>query len=263
MTVHAVTAFNTATRSENAMHQDDVAARYGFRGGLVPGVDVYAYLTHPAAERWGLPWVERGRMSGRFSTPVYDGEVVHVHAADDGGGGLVIDVRNAAGDVCATGEASLPDEAGPAPDPADWPLVAQRPPEGRPPAGPASLEPGTSLGLHPHRFDVAKAQGYLDDVRETSTLYGEAQVAHPGWLLRDANHVLSRNVRMGPWIHVGSDAQHLGVVRDGDDVSARARVVREWERKGHRFVELDVLLLAGDRPVARVRHTAIHTPRAT
>ncbi len=141
--------------------------------------------------------------------------------------------------------------------------MAQRQPEERPPAGPASLEPGTSLGLRPHRFDVAKAQGYLDDVRETSALYVEAGVAHPGWLLRDANHVLSGNVRMGPWIHVGSDTQHLGIVRDGDEVSARAQVVREWERKGHRFVELDVLLLTRDRPLARVRHTAIHTPRAT
>ena len=263
MTVHEVTAFNTATRSENAMHHDDVAARYGFRGGLVPGVDVYAYLTRPAVERWGLPWVERGRMAGRFSTPVYDGEVVQVHATDDGGGGLVIEVRNAAGDVCATGAASLPDEVGPVPDPAEWPLVAQRQPEERPPAGPASLEPGTSLGLRPHRFDVAQAAAYLDDVRETSTLYAEAGVAHPGWLLRDANHVLSRNVRMGPWIHVGSDSQHLGLVRDGEEVSARARVLREWERKGHRFVELDVLLLAADRPIAQVLHTAIHTPRTT
>jgi acyl dehydratase len=262
MTVHEVTAFNTATRSENAMHHDDVAARYGFRGGLVPGVDVYAYLTHPAVERWGLPWLERGRMAGRFSTPVYDGEVVQVRATEDGAGGLVLEARSAAGDVCATGEASLPDDAGPVPDPADWPLVAQRQAEERPPAGPGSLVPGASLGLRPHRFDAAKAQGYLDDVRETSALYVDARVAHPGWLLRDANHVLARNVRMGPWIHVGSDVQHLGLVRDGDEVSARARVVREWERKGHRFVELDVLLLAGDRPIARVRHTAIHTPRA-
>jgi len=67
---------------------------------------------------------------------------------------------------------------------------------------------------------------------------------------------------MGPWIHVESDAQHLGLVRDGDLVSCRATVTREWERKGHRFVELDVLHLADDRPVARVTHTAIHTPRS-
>ena len=43
---YTVEAFNTATDSTNKIHDDDVARTYGFRGGLVPGVDVYAYLTH-------------------------------------------------------------------------------------------------------------------------------------------------------------------------------------------------------------------------
>ena len=262
MSVHELQAHNTATRSENAMHHDDVAKRYGFRGGLVPGVDVYAYLTHPAAARWGLPWLQRGRMRGRFLKPVYDGDTVRVHATDDGEGGLALEVRNSDGDLCATGSASLPSDVPPKPDPSAWPVVPEPDPEARPPAGPESLAPGTPLGLAPHRFVVEPAAAYLDDVREPLPLYAEEGVAHPGWLLRDANHVLARGVRMGPWIHVESDAQHLGVVRDGDVVSCRALVTKEWEHKGHRFVELDVLHLAEDRPVARVTHTAIHTPRA-
>lgn len=260
MVEHELQAYNTATRSENAMHHDDVAQRFGFRGGLVPGVDVYAYLTHPAAQRWGLDWLERGRMQGRFLRPVYDGETVRVLAADDGAGGLTLEVRNTSGDVCATGAASLPDEAA-GPDPASWPVVAQPDPADRPPPGPDSLAEGTALGLEPHAFDAASALGYLDDVRETLPLYAEAGVAHPAWLVRDANYVLSRSVRLGPWIHVGSDAQHLGLVHDGDVVSCRALVVKGWEHKGHHFVELDVLHLAGDRPAMRVTHTAIHTPR--
>ncbi len=261
-TVHEVLAHNTATRSENAMHHDDVARRYGFRGGLVPGVDVYAYLTHPPAQRWGSAWLERGRMQGRFLKPVYDGEVVQVLAADGPGESLTLEVRDGAGDLCATGAASLPEQAAPPPDPGAWPLVGQPDPGDRPPAGPETLAAGTPLGLAPHRFSSAAADGYLREVRETLPLYADAGVAHPGWLLRDANAVLWKSVRMGPWIHVGSDAQHLGLVRDGDLVSCRATVTREWERKGHRFVELDVLHLAEDRPVARVTHTAIHTPRA-
>ena len=57
--------------------------------------------------------------------------------------------------------------------------------------------------------------------------------------------------------------QHHGVVHDGDLVSARAIVTDERERKGHRFVTLDVLHLAGDRPIARTEHTAIYRPRGT
>jgi hypothetical protein len=33
------------------------------------------------------------------------------------------------------------------------------------------------------------------------------------------------------------------------------------ERGGHRFVDLDVLQLVGERPVARTAHTAIYQPR--
>ncbi len=53
-------AFNQATKSENKIHEDSVARKYGFRGGLVPGVTVYAYLVHPAVEAWGLDWLTRG-----------------------------------------------------------------------------------------------------------------------------------------------------------------------------------------------------------
>jgi hypothetical protein len=38
-------------------------------------------------------------------------------------------------------------------------------------------------------------------------------------------------------------------------------VAREWEHKGHRFVELEVVHLAADRLVARTRHIAIYRPR--
>ena len=101
----------------------------------------------------------------------------------------------------------------------------------------------------------------LADVREDATIYRTERIAHPGWILRDANYVLSANVRLGPWIHVESIVQHHGAVRDGDVVAARALVTKEWEHKGHRFVELDVLHLANDRPVARTLHTAIYRPR--
>ena len=37
---HTLRASNEATESENKIHDDTVAAQYGFRGGLVPGVSV-------------------------------------------------------------------------------------------------------------------------------------------------------------------------------------------------------------------------------
>jgi acyl dehydratase len=110
---YRVQAYNTATASENRIHDDAVARRFGFRGGLVPGVDVYAYLTHPIVARFGRPWLERGRVAARFLKPVYDGEEVVVTAAGDEA--LAIEARNAAGELCATAQATLPASAPPAP----------------------------------------------------------------------------------------------------------------------------------------------------
>lgn len=260
---YEVRAHNTATQSDNKIHDDEVARRFGFSGGLVPGVDVYAYLTHPPAEAWGLDWLERGTMRGRFVSPVYEGETVTVsmteHDERDGGPVVTLEVRNAAGDLCATGAAGLPARAADVPASSLWADVAQA--TAPPPASPLSLGVGTAFGLAPHGFHAGKAVEYLDDVREPLDLYRTEGVAHPGWLLRDANYVLSANVRLGPWIHVESVTQHHALVRDGATVQTRALVTREWEHKGHRFVELDVAVLADGAVAQRVTHTAIYEPR--
>ena len=57
---YRVSAFNTAHDSENKIHDDAVARRFGFGGGLVPGVDVYGYMTHLPVLRWGRAWLEHG-----------------------------------------------------------------------------------------------------------------------------------------------------------------------------------------------------------
>ena len=49
-------------------HADDVARRYGFRDGRVPGTRVYAYLVQPAVKPWGLDPLEGGaRAHAMFS----------------------------------------------------------------------------------------------------------------------------------------------------------------------------------------------------
>src|SRR5947209_17837712 len=82
---YRIEAFNASKESENKIHEDAVAQRFGFRGGLVPGVDVYAYMTHLPVQRWGRAWLERGTAECRLIKPVYDGDtavVTAVEAAD-------------------------------------------------------------------------------------------------------------------------------------------------------------------------------------
>src|SRR5690242_4662725 len=84
-------AVNTAPDSENRMHGEEAKA-YGFRGGLVPGVDVLAYVVDAGLDAWGDGWLGGGRLRGRLLSPVYDGETIDVVAAavDDGVGAEVI-----------------------------------------------------------------------------------------------------------------------------------------------------------------------------
>lgn len=255
MQAYSLLAHNTATASANKIHDDAVARQLGFRGGLVPGVDVYAYLCHPPVEAWGVPWLERGAMRARFHRPVYDGDEVTIEPVGDGG----LELRDPKGTVGAVATATLPRDAPAPPDPGGWPDVEQL--ADPPAASPEVLVPGTAFGLEPHGFHADHHEEYLADVRETAAVFADRGVAHSGWILRDANYVLSNNVVLGPWIHVESVVQHHGAVGDGDEVGCRALVTAEWEHKGHRFVRLDVLHTANGRPVVRTDHTAIYRPR--
>lgn len=258
---YRVEAYNTARESENKIHDDTVARRYGFRGGLVPGVDVYAYMTEPVVERWGLDWLTHGTAACRFLKPVYDGAEAEVTASPVDGDGGRLDLRvDSAGKPCATGWAALDADRLPAPslDEIAWAEL----PSDRPPASPKSLAAGRTLGTFEIMLAATTHSSYLADVREPLPVYRDEGIAHPGFILRVANRVLTHNVVLGPWIHVGSTIQNFGLARQGDRVSGRAAVRANYEKKGHRFVDLDVIVAAGDRVVARISHTAIYQPRA-
>jgi len=255
-----VNAFNTATTSTNKIHDDAIARSYGFAGGLVPGVDVYAYLTHVPVEHWGSAFLERGTMAARFHRPVYDGDEITVEAVEDEDGALALTLFDPRGETCATATASLPEVAPAAPS-IDGFETAPLPAD-RSSASPELFAARPAFGSLEFGFHAEHAGTYLQEVRETLPLYADERIAHPGWLLRSANSVLVENVRLGPWIHVSSAVQHHGLVHDGDEVSTRARVIDDFERKGHKFVVLDVFVVANlIRPVVQVKHTAIYEPR--
>jgi len=249
-------AYNSARQSENKMHDDAVARQFGFVGGLVPGVDVYAYMAHPAVARWGRAFLEHGVLEARFQQPVYDGDLTTV-AAVSANGGLAIEVSSRE-KVCATGHAAL--SATQAPPIEAFESVAAV--EERAAATEETLTPGRWLGIRPLAVTASFAAQYHADVRETDPIYASEKLCHPGLLPRLLNWALVHNVVLGPWIHVASKVEHFAAVRIGDDLSVRAKILANYERKGHRFVELDGLIVANaEKPIARLAHTAIWRPR--
>ncbi len=254
---YRVSAYNTSKHSENKIHDDTVARKYGFSGGLVPGVDVLAYMLHMPVAKWGRDFLERGLIEARFVKPVYDGEIAEVSAVEDASG-LTIEVQSK-GDLCATGTASLPAAA---PNYALNDFVAADAVKERKPVSVSSYELGKWLGSIPRDWTGDAAKDYLADIRETDAIYAREALGHPGLLPRIMNKVLVDNAILGPWIHVGSKMQLLSAGKVGDELTARAKVVGNYEKKGHRFVELDALVVAnGTTPLAHIWHIAITQPR--
>src|SRR5437764_10716520 len=157
----SVKAFNTAKQSENRMHDDAVAQRFGFSGGLVPGVDVMAYMMHPPVAKWGRAFLERGLIEARFLKPVYDGEIADVTGVEsDGVVTIEVESRN---ELCATASASLPSSppSFSLDDFIEVPVVAERRP-----VSADSYEVGKWLGTLPRDWAGDAAKEYLGDIRE-------------------------------------------------------------------------------------------------
>ncbi len=254
---YTVVAKNYATHHDNNIHSDAGAARYGFAGGLVPGVANYAYLTRPVVEALGRAWLERGTLAAKFIHPIYDGETATVRAMVRQVEPLELQLElfNEAGKLCAVGTASLPDEL-PTLDARDYPWSAL--PDERWAATIAVVRAGTELGSLEFTLDLAD-EFFLENMQETLPLYrGADAVFHPAFWPAQANEILLRNVALGPWIHTASTVRHYALARDGERLSLRGRVQQAFEKRGHEIVVLDLALFGADeRALAHIKHSAI------
>src|SRR5580658_10103923 len=212
MRTYRVTARNTAPDSENRIHDDRVAAAYGFRAGVVPGVAVYGYLTVRVIARFGDDWLARGGMRVRFLHPVCDCGEVDVRLSEN------IVTASQDGNVCATAEVLWPEYA-----PPSLALYPEEPlPAARPPASAESLAPGRVLGTLYAGLSLPD-HAFLALQDEILPLYQEG-ILHPAALLTFSNHILMQNVELGPWIHAASEVLHFSLARQGERLSVRGRV---------------------------------------
>src|ERR1035438_824157 len=184
-----VSAYNTAKSSENKIHDDATAKRFGFKGGLVGGVHVYAYMSHMPVQRWGRVWLERGTGEARFGKPVYEGDIAEITAVDDVDG-MSLQV-SCGGVLCATGRAGLLDAAPVLPNLADFQTVPAR--AHRVAADEQSLKIGDWLGMNPLTITPDYQTQDIQDTRENDPLYLQEGVVHSGTILRCCNWALSHN----------------------------------------------------------------------
>ncbi len=267
--IYRVQAHNHAQDSENKIHDNEIAARYGFHGGLVPGVTIYAYMTVPLVEAFGEAWLEHGTMQVKFNKPFYEGETVIVRAtvdADSEPRQILIEAEREDGEICAVATAMLDGDTAWASNAqiADYTEKALPEMETRPQALRENFNVGDKLGSLAEKIDLRQQEDdYLKKIDERLPNYfGTNAVVHPGYLLSLANQIFVRNFKASPWIHTGSELVNRSTVRDGETLSVRGRIGECFERKGHEFVVLDLLFVANEtRIVQQVRHTAIYKLR--
>jgi acyl dehydratase len=249
VSAYTVRARNLAPDSDNKIHDDEVARRFGFTGALVPGVEVFAYATQPLAAAHGEDFLRRGRLEIQFRKPVYDGDDVQVVVTDDGS----VSVVGPDGSPRAVGRGGLEDVAAEV----DRTRFVETPAIDPTPAADAtSLAVGTSLGTVRETATPEGCAAYIDGICDPLPLY--EKFVHPGALLRMVNAVLFRNVVMGPWIHTGSACRLLGPAAVGSELTGYGVVTDRYERNGKSWVRFDALVLAVGEPVALVDHMAIY-----
>ena len=174
---------------------------------------------------------------------------------------MSIVVRDEAGEHCATATAWIGAGAPPVLERAMPPL-----PVSRPPASAATLAPGTVLGTLVEPFDADLANEYLDgDRRRPRDLRRRADC--PSRLVAAPRQSDPRRQRLARSVDPRRERRPelRSRARRRSGVHTRPRCVREWERRGHRFVTIDVQIAAGpessERLVVADRHTAIYEPR--
>lgn len=260
-------ARNCSTDSENTIHADEAARQFGFQGGLVPGIVIFGYAIQPLLDSDAIAWLERGSISIKLQQPVYDGDalVVRTHSYSASGSvEIALSAERHPEVLCASVEAALI-ETGVARIPPDLKTYPQRPlpkQHQRPMASPELLAPGTILGTVTTTLDSSQSRVF-EALNETNPIFlGPRALAHPAVLLELANQSLMQNVRLGPWLHASSSVTNWRAAHNGDVVQVRSRVAGCYERKGHEFVVLDLVILGtGDRLIQHVTHTAIFRPK--
>lgn len=259
---YELTAFNFAEESSNRIHSDDMAKAYGFTGGLVPGIAIYAYMTYPVVKHLGTDWLQRGAISVKFIKPLYTGDRVHVEAkrkaadADE----LEILVSNADGTTCAVGAAGIDPTGIEAPGISDYPRRTLPGADQRIEALAVRLPAGTPLGtldfhLNPEELESIVRNDYLDNLEKYSA---PDAVYHPAYLLEQANQIIMHSIDLGPWIHTRSEVQNFASPPAGEKLNIRGSVIRAYEKQGNEIAEFDLAIFdSKNRALMKVHHTAI------
>ena len=236
-------AFNQVPNSRNEIHGDKVAKDYGFKGGLVPGVTVSAYLLHPAAVSFGLDYLEQGFAHIRVNSPLYDEETFERQIQDQHEQGYSACLVREDGTLSATAEVRIE-------------TIRAEPP--RPRGDKAGDKEATLIPATRENMQTLQATGcksftyrwnaehdmstYLSDRSSMADVFSRDGYANPSFVLGISNWVLAANAHMNPWVHMETRSQNYAAIPQGTKVLGEMQITDLFEKKGHEFVDSTINL---------------------
>jgi hypothetical protein len=229
---------NSAARGGRIHSDDEFARKYGFTGGLVPGITVYAYVTDLLEEVLGRSWREKGTISLRYRSGTYEGERIRVVAEESAKQGEVdLKVFGQDGSTRAVGVAGT-DISEPSGDCRVLPVVEA-------PSAPLSM---TSEALLDHPMlgttevspTAAGSREYLGSIGlSTNETLGDVFV-NSAYLVRTYRECQARTfTRVFPSVLASSEVRHYRGVRYDEMLSVRGCVDRLFGRNGNWFAVLE------------------------
>jgi acyl dehydratase len=255
MTLHQPTARNFSHSSENRIHSDDIARRFGFTGALVPGVAVFGHMTYPLTNELGTGWLAHSQLSLRLIKPAYHGDKLSVSLDQIDDQTYRVECRNATNVLLADVSVVLPPVLPPVDPRASIPGAAKA--AEREEINWSAIDIDVPFAAVDWMPNEADNRTYAEQLSDDSPVY-RAGVVHPHLIQHWCNAALVRRFILPAWIHVGTDMTFRRVLKVGDAVQIRAIPVEKWERKGHEFIKLYIAFMVDGAAAVGALHTAIY-----
>jgi hypothetical protein len=253
-------ALNNSESSENKIHSDEIAEKFGFRGALVSGMNVLGYLNQPLIKHFGSDWLSHRILDVKFLKPAYQDDLVRVDSeiiqASQTQSTVVSKAFNQIGELLALLESSSP-----MPMPSidnlayaqgaietherreiEWDLIHLK-------------QPSYDFTWQPSAEDNKKR---VDIQRDTSEIFrGPSAYIHPFYIGEACNKSLMRMFILPAWIHTASRIILRKALRVEDKITIKTVPIEKWEKRNHQFIKLYVAMIVNNEVVVEIEHSAI------